>query len=154
MAAVPMVLFSLGQESYAIPAHQVRKIVRSKTITSFPPAHAFMEGVLDLRGRMLAVIDLKKRFGLGVTLPPAPIIIVRIPNALVGLIVDRVDNVISIPEELIQEAPLQAASSLDPNFFLGIFQTEKKLVLVLNITTIFSMKETEQLAGFLMRLPT
>ncbi|MBI1870021.1 MAG: chemotaxis protein CheW [Chlamydiae bacterium] len=141
-----VVVFSLKNESYALPISQVREVLSLQEITPLPQAPSFIEGVIHVRGRIFAVIDLRKRFNLGgeETNPNTRIIVVRLSKALVGFIVDTVDEVLSISKAAIQEAPEMAMAT--HHYFSGITKVENRLILLLNASAIFSGKEENELA--------
>ena len=143
-----VVVFTLANECFALPVVQVREILRLQEMTPLPKAPAFMAGVINLRGRVLAVIDLRKRFELepASRSDEARIVIVRLPKALVGFIVDSVEEVLDLPREAIQVAPEVSSAHIGRRYLSGIAQVETRLVLLLNATAVFSEEEAEQLA--------
>ena len=143
-----VVVFTLANESFALPVVQVREILRLQEMTPLPKAPAFMAGVINLRGRVLAVIDLRKRFELepASRSDEARIVIVRLPKALVGLIVDSVEEVLALPREAIQATPEVSSAHVGRQCLSGIAQVGTRLVLLLNTTAVFSEEEAEQLA--------
>lgn len=141
------VVFHLNAKAYALPVAQVREVIRVQEITPLPKSPAFVEGVISLRGRVLAVIDLRRQFGL----PRAEhtqqtrILILRLATSLVGLIVDSVEEVLNIPADAIQQAPAVVTTQLSAQYFKGIARIGAKLVVLLDPTAILSNTEAQQL---------
>ena len=144
-ATFQAVVFTLAQEQYALPIHQVREVVRMQEVLPLPQAPSFVEGVIHVRDRVIAVSDLRKRFELG--RPEAPndahILIVRLPKALVGFVVDTVVGVFTIPQAAIQEPP--QAALLKQKYLSGIVDLNGKLVFFLSASAIFSSEEQKEM---------
>lgn len=105
--------FKLGQEEYGIDILQVKTIERMMPITRVPKAPRFVEGVINLRGEIVPVIDLRKRFDLPITetTENTRIIIVSVDDITVGMIVDSATEVVQLDQDSIEPAPpLRAAS--------------------------------------------
>ena len=143
-----VVVFTLANECFALPVMQVREILRMQDITPLPKAPPFVTGVVTVRGRVLAVVDVRKRFELEEAQQSEArrIIIVRLPKVLVGLIVDGVEAVIAVPRETIQEAPEVVSGLLGKQYLSGIAQVGTRLILFLNVVAVFSEDEVQQLA--------
>lgn len=115
-------------------------------ITAVPHAPSFVEGVTNLRGAVLPVIDLRKRFNL----PPeettknSRIIHIVIDNVRVGMIVDAVSEVLRVPEEAIEPTP-PIVTTVDSAFITGIAKLEGRLVILLDLGKVLSLNEQEKL---------
>ena len=98
-----MVLFELGTETYGLDISTVHEIIRMQTITKVPKAPFYVEGVINLRGRVIPVIDIGKRFGFEKTenAKNNRIVVINIQDTTLGIIVDAVTEVIRVPEESI-----------------------------------------------------
>ena len=101
-----LVVFDLANEVYGISIGTVREIIRMQTVTFVPDAPEFVEGVINLRGRVIPVVDLRKRFGLPVTepTPESRVLVVDIGGNDIGVIVDAVTQVQRIAEASIEPA--------------------------------------------------
>jgi len=100
--------FQVGRETYGVPITSLHEIVRVPEITAVPDAPAYMEGVINLRGKIVSVIDLRKRFGIGKSTTAAKrnrILVVEHKGRLSGLIVDAASEVLKIPAAEIESAP-------------------------------------------------
>jgi purine-binding chemotaxis protein CheW len=141
-----LVIFRLGQERYGIPIRQVNEIVRMQKVTHLPGTAAFIEGVTNLRGKVIPVIDFRKRFGLkaGEEDDQTRIIVVNITESPAGLIVDAVTEVLSLKEEDIE--PLGAAvTGIDAKYITGIGKVGEELVILMDLDKVFSASEQEML---------
>lgn len=137
---IQLVVFKLGRENYGISILQVQEIKRMTDITRVPHAPEYVKGVINLRGSVLPVIDLKKRL----ELPPTDysddtrIIIVRIQDIAVGLIVDAVSEVTAIANEDI-EPPQTIVSSLSAQYLSGVGKLHDSLLILLNLEAIIGI---------------
>ena len=137
-----LVAFQLGEETYGVDISQVEEIIRMQPITRVPGAPDFVEGVINLRGRVIPVIDLRKRF----RLPPREetkntrIVVVEVPPNTVGMIVDAVDEVLRISEEKV-ETPSTLISSIDTEYIKGVGKLENKLLILLDLSKVLTKEE-------------
>lgn len=142
MAEKQFVIFQLHTEEYGIDIKHVQEIVHMQDITRLPQTTGLLEGVIYLRGKVIPVIDLKKRYyGLEIKAGNNNrIIIVDIGNQAVGVIVDDVWEVLRISEDAIEAPPLIIKSSGHAGL-AGIGKVENRLILLLDLTTAFTMEE-------------
>ncbi len=137
-----LVVFALENEEFACKIDDVREVLKMIKITPLPNALNFIEGLINLRGEVIPVIDLRKKFGL----PPierdtnSRIIIVEVSEKMVGLIVDFVSEVISLNDNQIQDAPEQVAGSRT-QLIMGVGKVENRLLIILNLELILSSDE-------------
>jgi len=141
------VVFRLGDETYGLDIGAVQEIIVWQTVTRIPRSPDFMEGIINLRGHVIPVIDLRRRFGL-----PAEergratrIIVVEVGGITVGFVVDAVSEVIRIPETAI-ESPSDVIAGVDTDFILGIARMDQRLIILLNAKRILEEGEQESLA--------
>ncbi|WP_028986585.1 chemotaxis protein CheW [Thermicanus aegyptius] len=146
---IKAIVFRLQNEEYGVDVQQVRSIERLEHITRVPNAPDFVKGVINLRGVVTPVIDLRKRFGLPLTsyTDQTRIIIVRIDEIEVGLIVDAANDVIDIPEEMI-EAPPEIVGGVGAEYLRGVAKIGTRLLILLNLEKVLLMNEVEQLEQF------
>ncbi len=136
-----LVIFSLAKEEYGLPITKVQEINRLVPITKLPQAPSFMEGIINLRGRIIPVVDLRKRF----QLPSADanedtrIIIVEINGQTVGIIVDSVTEVVRLAANNVEPPP--PAFILDAQYIYGVGKLDNRLVILLNIDKILTSQE-------------
>lgn len=143
-----LVIFELGGEQYGVGIDTVESIIKLQTITRVPHAPKFVEGVTNLRGVVLPVIDLRKRFGLELeaATKDSRIVVVEVNRLKVGMIVDAVTEVLRIQDEQI-EPPSPMITTLDSAFIQGIAKVDKRLVILLDLSKILSAQEQERLKG-------
>jgi purine-binding chemotaxis protein CheW len=120
-ALVQLCTFRVGGEDYALDLMRVREIIAPLPITPVPRAPAFLEGVVRLRGHVVPVVDVRRRFGLP-AVPPTrrtKFLIVNVGGRRVALVVDEVCEVLRLPRSEVRPAPALAALDA-PRFFLGV----------------------------------
>jgi purine-binding chemotaxis protein CheW len=142
-----LVVFELAHEHYGVDIAAVESIIKMQPITAIPHTAAFVEGVTNLRGHVLPVIDLGKRFGLAheTTGKDSRIVVVAIDGLKVGMIVDAVSEVLSVPEEAI-EPPPPMVTTVDTAFITGIAKVGEqgqgqRLVLLLDLGKVLSLQD-------------
>jgi purine-binding chemotaxis protein CheW len=128
-----IVTFSLD-EQYGIPISQVQEIIRISSITRIPNSPSHMEGVINLRGRILPVLNLRKRLKMPVSdiTRKSRIIVTEINHKEIGLLVDAVLQVIKVPSELIDNAP-EEVLDIDSDYITGVCRLTKGLVILLDL---------------------
>jgi purine-binding chemotaxis protein CheW len=136
------VIFNLAGEDYGLEIASVEGIIKLQPITRMPRTPEFVEGVINLRGTVVPVIDLRKRFNF----PPVEktkdtrIVNVYMNKTKIGMIVDGVSEVIRLPEEAI-EPPPPMVSGVDMSFIRGIAHAENRLITLLDLSRIMDMEE-------------
>lgn len=142
-----LVVFSLLEEDYGIDIYKVQEIIQYREITFVPKAPAFVKGVINLRGKIIPVIDLKERFGLAEKeiKPDTRIIVVEISTQTVGLIVNSVTEVLRIPKTDIEPPP--PVTTIEADFIEGVGKLDDRLIIILDIDKILTKEEKAGLAG-------
>lgn len=138
--------FRIGGELYGVDIHTIQEIDRMQSVTKLPRSLPFVEGVINLRGTIIPVVDMARRFGLSST-PlnrQTRIIITRIGGQGVGLVVEQVEEVIQMKEEAIDPAPAMAFA-VDSRYVEGVGRTEQGLIIILNLGLLFSEEEMSAL---------
>ncbi|MBC7197101.1 MAG: purine-binding chemotaxis protein CheW [Deferribacterales bacterium] len=143
------VTFSLNKEKYGIDIMGVDEILKVTEITPIPKAPDFIEGIINIRGKVLPVVDLKKKLSLGeiTETEKARIIVTNINGKKLGFLVDEVFEVLRIEEKLIDDAPALTVD-LDSNYIEGVAKTDKGMIILLDIKKIFSPYEQKQFSSF------
>lgn len=128
-----LVVFALGKESYGVEITSVREIINMQRITPLPEAPAFMEGVINLRGRVVPVIDLRKRLGLPVSEAghETRIMVVEVGQTAVGCIVDAVWEVLTIAADTIE--PAAGVEGIRAEYLEGIAKAGEQLVILVDL---------------------
>lgn len=129
-----LLTFALDREEFGIPVTQVREVIRVSEITRVPQAPAHVRGVANLRGRILAVVDLRSRLGL----PPAEltprsrVLVVELRGRVLGLLVDAVSQVTKVPEASVVPAPEEVVSA-DADYLTGVARWQSRLIILLDL---------------------
>ena len=137
-----LVVFVLASEEFACNIADVREVLKMIRITPLPRSLDFVEGVINLRGEVIPVIDLRKRFNLPAVdrTDESRIIIVEVEERMVGLTVDSVSEVIRLSNKQIQEAPNQVAGE-QTNLIMGVGKIDERMLIILNLARILTSEE-------------
>lgn len=137
-----LVSFNIGQEEFGVDILKVQEINRMINITKVPNSPDFVEGVINLRGRVIPVIDLRVRLGIAKKEydKNTRIIVVEISGKIIGFIVDAVSEVLRIPKS-ITEAPPQMAAGINSDFITAIGKLEDRLLILLDLEKILMDEE-------------
>lgn len=143
-AITSLVTFRLGTGEYAIDIMQAKEIIKMEKITLIPNAPDFVEGVINLRGNIIPIIDLKKRFKLEEASGDrnTGIIIVKIDDIDMGIIIDAISKVVSISTSDIQTPP-SMLSGIGQKYIKGVGKLEDKLLVVLDLEKLFTSDNEE-----------
>ncbi len=138
-----LVTFDLGEE-YGVPIHQVFEIVRVSGITTVPNSPSYMEGVINLRGRVLPVLNLRKRLKLPATelSKASRIIVTEIGGKMVGLLVDSVSHVIKVNEAVVEAAP-EEVLEVDADHITGVAKLREGLIILLDLERLLRRDKVE-----------
>ncbi len=141
-----LVVFNLAEEHYGVDITAVEGIIKMQPITVVPRAPAFVEGVINLRGSVLPVIDLGKRFGLPAEkeTKETRIVVVEVMGTNVGMVVDAVSEVLRVSDEDI-EPPSPVVTTVDSAFITGIAKVDERLIILLDLAKVFSTEEQADL---------
>ncbi len=141
-----LVVFNLSGETYGVDISAVHEIIRMQSITNIPRTPDFVEGVINLRGRIIPVIDLRKRFGLeqGETTQLSRIIVVEVDGITVGMIVDAVSEVLRLPANSI-EPPPPVISGVAVEYIHGVGKLDEQLIILLDLNKVLEKEEKKQL---------
>jgi purine-binding chemotaxis protein CheW len=147
------VIFELSGENYGLEISTVESIIKLQPITSVPHAPDFVEGVTNLRGKVLPVIDLRKRFNVldsengAVRGKETRIIVLTMHDTMLGMIVDAVSEVLRVPEQAIEPLP-DMSTSINEGFITGVAKLEDQLVILLDLKKLMSPQEKAKLEKF------
>lgn len=140
--------FVLGDEEYGIDITKVKEIISVMAVTHIPRAPAFIKGVINLRGKVIPIVDLRLKFGME-EIPhtrETVFIVVEETGMLMGVVVDTVREVLNIQESEI-EPPPQFGSRLNTEFILGMGKVQGKVKILLDIGKALSAEETALIAS-------
>ena len=142
-----LVVFDLNEEAYGVDIGAVREIIRMQEITRVPRAPEFIEGVINLRGKVIPVVDLRKRFGMPTKERDDEnrIVVVDVDGNDIGMVVDAVTEVSRVSSTLI-EPPSSVITTNDSDFLTGIVRTDDKLIILLDIARVISASEARSMS--------
>lgn len=141
-----LVTFSIGEEEFGVDILKVQEIIRTMEITRVPRAPEFVEGVINLRGKVIPIIDLRRRFGLMSRDHDkhTRIIVIEINQMIVGFVVDSVSEVLRIPANTV-EPPPPVVAGLESEYINGVGKLEDRLLILLDLDRLLSGEEVEML---------
>ena len=141
-----LVTFSTGDEEFGVDILRVQEIIRTMAITKVPKAPEFVEGVINLRGKVIPIIDLRRRFGLQSKAHDkhTRIIVIEINTMIVGFVVDSVSEVLRIPASTV-EPPPPVVAGLESEYISGVGKLEDRLLILLDLDRLLSRTDIEAL---------
>jgi purine-binding chemotaxis protein CheW len=137
-----IVIFELAGEQFGVAIQAVESIIKMQPITRMPQAPAFVQGITNLRGKILPVIDLRQRFNLPACAASkdSRIVVAAIDGFEMGMLVDNVSEVLTLQEGEIEPTP-RLATAVQSDFVTGIARLAGRLVILLNLRAVLSIKE-------------
>lgn len=142
--------FRVGTETFGVPISLVHEIVRVPQITAVPDSPDCVEGVINLRGRIVPVVDLRKRFGETTITSHKKnrILVAEIEGKMVGLIVDAASEVLKIPPSEV-EAPPNVFDEGDVNYVTGVGKLKGRLIIMIDMAKILQRGELRRVGSFI-----
>jgi purine-binding chemotaxis protein CheW len=146
--------FSVGDEEYGLELLRVKEVIRIREITWLPKAPSFVKGIINLRGDVIPIIDLRDKFGLEARAQTAAtrVIVVEVEGRLVGMVVDSASQVVRIAADQIDPPP-PVLGGFSQEFITGVGKLGDKLVILLNADAILTFDEKIALSGLDVALP-
>jgi purine-binding chemotaxis protein CheW len=143
-----IVVFELGAERYGVDIATVYEIIRHQPITAVPRAPAFVEGIINLRGRIIPVVDLRARLGLATSdmTKATRIVVAETAGTRVGLIVDGVSEVLIVPSDAIEPTP-EVAVGAEAAYLRGIAKLGERLIILLALDGLFGEADVDALSA-------
>ncbi len=145
-----LVTFHLGEELYGVNIMDVKEIVRLQNVRVIPNAPYYVEGIINLRGEIIPIIDLHKRFNITATRRAEDIemdggfIILNIDDNKIGIIIDKVERVVTVKSEDVKEPP-QMLSGIGTEYIEGVVREEVGYLIMLNTRKLFNSKELQKI---------
>ncbi|AEJ19944.1 chemotaxis protein CheW [Gracilinema caldarium] len=145
-----LVTFQLGEEHYGIDIMDVKEIVRLQDIRPIPNAPSYVEGIINLRGEIIPIINLHKRFHIKRAVIGedeellSGFIIIDVDGMKLGVVIDKIARVVTIENEQIQ-APPQMLSGIGAEYIQGVIQNEDGYLIILDIRRLFNPKELQKI---------
>ncbi len=146
-STLQLVTFKLGQEEFGVNILQVHEIIRMMQVTHVPNAPDFIYGVINLRGKVIPIVSLRKRFGLDAEAEDNQslrIVVVELRNVVVGFIVDAVSEVLRISKDIV-EPPPPILAGIESEYITGVAKMEDRLIILLDLEQLLSKEEKKEL---------
>ncbi len=152
VATMQLVIFELANEEYGVEITDLQEIIKLQDITPIPNSPDFINGIIDLRGKIAVVMDLKKRFGLNGVKEESKedkekrILVADINGNIFGLIVDKVAEVKKTPLDSVKKTPELVTNKIHAEYLKGVSVLEERLILLLDLTKVLAEKELAELS--------
>lgn len=142
-----LVCFRIGKETFGVDIFAVREIVKAQEITSVPGTTDYVLGIINLRGKIVSVVDLSKRLGLAAASVDrsSRILVVDLEGTTVGFLVDAATEVLKLPEDTIDPAPDELKSTIRDGYLEGVGKLADRLVIILSLRNLLSDGDVEML---------
>ncbi len=150
---VQLISFTVGSERFGVEILVVQEIIMMSRITEIPNSPDFVEGVINLRGNIIPVLDLKKRLRLRNYKPPETgkpgtrILVVEVDGDITGFIVDSVAKVITVPASAIAAPPEIVVAGVQSHYIAGVIHLDENILVILDFRRILSVDEKDALTG-------
>ncbi len=143
-----LVSFNIGSEEFGVDILKVQEINRMVDITRVPQAPHYVEGVINLRGKVIPIVDLRKRFNLEVKEydKNTRIVVVDIGGNIMGMVVDSVSEVLRLPSDTI-EPPPEIAAGVNSDYIKGVAKLEDRLLIFLDLSKVIDVDQMAAIAG-------
>ncbi len=147
-----LVSFRLGNELYGINIMDVKEIVKTQEVRSIPNAPFYIEGIINLRGEIIPIINLHKRFQIQKVEASADevdeggFIIIQLAGKKVGIIIDHIVRVVTVEKADVKEPP-QMLSGIGTEYIQGVYRTEQEYLVILDTNKLFDAKELQKVLG-------
>jgi purine-binding chemotaxis protein CheW len=137
-----LVTFALDQEEFGVPIAQVREVIRVADITRVPQAREHVRGVTNLRGRILAVVEIRTRMGLtpAEVTPKSRVIVVGVHDRTLGILVDGVSQVVKVPAKSVAPAPEEVLST-NADYISGVARWNSRLIILLDLEKVLLLPD-------------
>jgi purine-binding chemotaxis protein CheW len=144
-----LVTFNLDNEEYGVAVLRVREIIRMPVITRVPNTPTYVQGVINLRGKVIPIISLRNRFSLmeAEYNNRTRIMVMDVEGELMGFVVDAVSEVIRISASEIQPSPSMVSGAIEQECIAGVINHGERLLVVLELERMFSHEEKQLLGG-------
>jgi purine-binding chemotaxis protein CheW len=145
-----IVVFKLGQEEYGLPIDQIKEVVITPTITRMPQTPAFVKGVANIRGNVIALLDLEEKFGLTRAQETGEkgnnfTLVIESEDYKMGILVREVPNTLSISSANIEDTVFTGDHQAEQSYITGIVKLEKRLIIMIDIFKVINEKESQQI---------
>ena len=137
-----LVSFKIGNEEFGVDILKVQEINRMVEITKVPQAPSYVEGVINLRGKVIPIVDLRKRFNLELKEADknTRIVVVDIEGSIIGMVVDSVSEVLRLPSDTLEPAP-EIVTGVNSEYIKGVAKLEDRLLIFLDLSKAIDVNE-------------
>ena len=148
---IQIVVFKLGQEEYGLHIDQIKEVVITPTVTRMPQTPAFVKGVANIRGNVIAILDLEEKFGLvrseetGSNKKNNFTLVIESDEYKMGILVREVPNTLSISTANIEDSVFTGDHQSEQSYITGIVKLDKRLIIMIDIFKVINEKEAQQL---------
>jgi purine-binding chemotaxis protein CheW len=145
-----LISFTVGGEEYGLDLLRVKEVIRIRQVTWLPKAPACVKGIINLRGEVIPIVDLRERFGLAQQESTAltRVIVVEVEGRPVGMVVDSASQVVRVPADQFDDPP-QVMGRGTQDFITAVGKVDDHLVIMIDVDRILSTEEMTQIAGSL-----
>jgi purine-binding chemotaxis protein CheW len=142
-----LVSFNIGDEEFGVDILKVQEINRMLDVTRVPNAPEYVDGVINLRGKVIPIIDLRRRFGMERKNldKNTRIVVVELSGKVVGFVVDAVSEVLRIPKS-VTEPPPPIVAGVEAEYITAVGKLEDRLLILLDLEKVLSVEENQELA--------
>jgi purine-binding chemotaxis protein CheW len=142
--------FTIGAEEYGLELLRVREVIRMRQVTWLPKAPSCLKGIINLRGEVIPIVDLRTRFGLRAVESGAAtrVIVVEVEGRPVGIVVDSASQVVRVPTDQF-EAPPAAIGQASRDFIMEVGKLDDRLIIMIDADKLLDAEEMNQIAGSL-----
>lgn len=145
-----IVVFKLGEEEYGLCIDQIKEVVITPTVTRMPQTPSFVKGVANIRGNVIAILDLEEKFGLTRNNQVEKkgnnfTLVIESDDYKMGILVQEVPNTLSISSANIEETVFTGDQASEQSYITGIVKLEKRLIIMIDIFKVFNDQESQQL---------
>lgn len=143
-----IVVFKLGEEEYGLPIEQIKEVVITPTITKMPQTPSFVKGVANIRGNIIAILDLEEKFGLfrekkDDSFGSNFTLVIESEDYKMGVLVREVPNTLSISSRSIEETVFTGDPQADQSYISGIVKLDKRLIIMIDIFKVINEQEAQ-----------
>lgn len=145
-----LISFTVGAEEYGLELLRVKEVIRMRQVTWLPKAPPSVKGIINLRGDVIPIVDLRERFGLAAREQTAAtrVIVVEVEGHMMGMVVDAASQVVRVPNDQFDPPP-RAMGAATRDFITSVGKLDDRLVVMIDVNKIFSTEEMNQIAGSL-----
>lgn len=145
-----IVVFKLGHEEYGLYIDQIKEVVITPTITRMPQTPAFVKGVANVRGNVIAILDLEEKFGLIKTIEETEVsnnftLVIESDDYKMGILVKEVPNTLSISTSSIEDTIFTGDAQSEQSYITGIVKLEKRLIIMIDIFKVITDQASQQI---------